>query len=152
MRRFFKHRRRFMVAALGLLTFGLVGACHRHSWHDADRAAEMAERIADRISDKLDLDEGQQERTRELTLEIIESAKTMRSHRKEMAAELENQFKNQKFDEAALNSLADRSEKDLHNFRMTLVSKLSEFHSLLNEEQRQEAAELMGKFRDRFEQ
>ena len=76
----------------------------------------------------------------------------MRSHRQEMAAELENQFKSQKFDEAALNTLADRSEKDLHNFRMTLVSKLSEFHSLLNEEQRQEAAELMGKFRDRFEQ
>ena len=111
----------------------------------------MAERVADRLADKLDLDEAQESETQKLVLEIIESGKELRAHRKDMLAELEKQFSSNKFDPNALNAMSEKSETQFKSFRMTLLENVGRFHGLLNEEQKREAAEYLGEFREKFQ-
>ncbi|MBI38091.1 MAG: hypothetical protein CMF59_00710 [Leptospiraceae bacterium] len=151
MKRIFKNRKILGLVA-GLLTLGMLGThCGRGHWHSKKDPAEMAERVADRLADKLDLDEAQESETQKLVLEIIESGKELRAHRKDMLAELEKQFSSNKFDPNALNAMSEKSETQFKSFRMTLLENVGRFHGLLNEEQKREAAEYLGEFREKFQ-
>lgn len=134
------------MALIALVTFGLAaGQCHR-GWHDKDRdPAEISEKIADKIAGKLDLDDSQEAETRKIVEELVISGKQMKSKRGDLTAELQKQFESDAFDPEQLEQISGTLESDMQNFRKLAISKLGEFHKLLNEEQRKEAAELLAR-------
>ncbi|HBS03912.1 MAG TPA: hypothetical protein DEA96_03030 [Leptospiraceae bacterium] len=150
MKRFFKNRKILGFMA-GLLTLGMLGTnCGRGHWHSQKDPAEMAEKVTDRLADKLDLDESQETETKKLVLEIIESGKELRNHRKDMIGELEKQFASSEFDPASLNQMSEKSEAEFKKFRVTVVQNMGKFHALLTDEQKREAAEYLGEVKERF--
>ncbi|MBU42464.1 MAG: hypothetical protein CMN76_04535 [Spirochaetaceae bacterium] len=145
-------KRSILGLMAGLLTLGLVSThCGRSHWHSKKDPAEMADKVADRIAHKLDLSDSQEEDTRKLALEVIESGKNLRTHRKDMMAELEKQFSSETFDPGKLNEMSEKSEAELKAFRSKLVQNMARFHALLTPEQKEEAAEYLSEFRQRFE-
>ena len=70
----------------------------------------------------------------------------------ELLAELEKQFRSDSFDAKSLNSLSEKSEQDFQNFRTTLIQRMAEFHGILNQEQKEEAAELIARIRQKHGQ
>ena len=156
MKRMLKKKKTLFGLLVAVLTLGMVGThCGHsrwHSWNDEKRPAEMAQKIADHISDRLDLDDAQELKTRDLVLDVLKSGKEMRTHRAEMLAELEKQFRSDSFDAKSLNSLSEKSEQDFQNFRTTLIQRMAEFHGILNQEQKEEAAELIARIRQKHGQ
>ena len=66
-------------------------------------------------------------------------------------AELEKQFSSETFDPGKLNEISEKSEAELKAFRSKLVQNMARFHALLTPEQKEEAAEYLSEFRQRFE-
>lgn len=145
------------IAVKILLIAGLVvgvlalGNCHR--WHHKrghHLTPKKVEWIAGKIKSKLDLDESQKAKLDEITNEIIARfPKDPRAKRKEMAAYLADQVRQERIDAAAVKAKLAERKKEMESHFDFMVEKVLEFHAILKPEQKEKLAGYLDKWAGR---
>ena len=144
------HKPFIIVLVLFVFILGtlLMCNCHRRSRHCFFHASpeKRANWIASKISKELKLNEEQKVKLNEIKTEFLAKKQEFKGSREEIFNAFTTQVKNDSFDQDALNQLFEAKELEMKEMRFFFISKLAEFHDVLEPEQRVKLAEKMNKF------
>ncbi len=107
---------------------------------------KKAEFVVAIISDKLDLTAEQKKKVNRIKSEILAKRKEFKGIRQEIISEVKSQIKRDKVDEAKLNQLFAGKEAHFKTMRQFLISKFSEFHSILTQAQKEKLLQEIDNF------
>ncbi len=131
-------RRRIIIGSLvaaviiGSLT---MGACTRHHMSDDANKKEWALKRATKV---LDLRSDQQDALSALLDEVFIFKSGMEAEAGMLHDDLKDQLLSESIDRESLNALIAEQEQRFQNFRIEAVTRFTEFHDLLDAEQREE--------------
>lgn len=136
----------FVSIITGSLIFA-VGCRHHAMYCSADKKAEW---VVKKISSELDLNEVQQQKLEQIKKELLERSDELHGIKQEISESVAEQVRSEKFDEDKMNALIADKETKMKEMREFLVSKLSEFHAVLNPQQRQKLADRILEFHEEY--
>ena len=158
----------FVIGTLCL--FGLVGMVRRSAYHHAcqgdyarhgghghrgwgphggrrrrrGRRGSMSRVAAEVLKRKLDIDEDQEGIVDHAVADLRETLSEVGGSLKESRSEIAEAFRGDEVDDAALAAIFDRQDEELRAARRQIVSSLKQIHAVLDDEQRDQAADLLG--------
>lgn len=143
-----------VIAVVVALLVGmlLIVNCHRRMGHCFFHASSerRAEFIVKKISKELDLNDQQQTRLEQIKDEIITKKDEFKGVREDLFNAILTQIKSEKVDQDVLNQLFESKETQMKEMRGFMLTKLAEFHQMLEPEQKLRLAEKMEKFHNKY--
>jgi Spy/CpxP family protein refolding chaperone len=152
-RRDLMKKRILILSTVGVVVLGAafaVGASKSHSgWcgsHDG------GQRKIDRIAEKLDLNETQKAKLQAVQESFQEVRLAMSQARVQTFNEALDLISSETLDQSRVQSIVKRHQSIVEDFTPKVTAKIADFHAVLSQDQKSNAAEFLQKWKDRFEE
>lgn len=131
------------IAAL----IGVVGISLTACGHHRDSPADKADWVVKKMTRKLDLNEDQQLKLRDVTDIFVDQRESHRSERSEQFEQVLAQVRKPELDKALLTQMVDNHQQRVAEVSPQVIDKLAIFHASLDDEQKEEIADRLMRFR-----